>query len=159
MVLGPAVVSQFPLSFPSPSPPFLLVLAVALPIPHVLGLVAVVGGERDTPDWRSRMRHNGRPVVCVSSLSPDRVNLRPGELVAIACPVCGRWRRLHRGMLFPHRAADGTTRCPGSGQRIRVDLSAGEWLRRLRAAERAARRAVSLQRAVAAELADARRAA
>ncbi len=66
--------------------------------------------------------------MLVSTVPPDRVNLRPGELVAVACPVCGRWRRVKRHMLWPHRAADGLTRCLGSGQRIQIDLLPGEWL-------------------------------
>ncbi len=102
------------------------------------------------------MRHNGRPVVLVSTLPPNRVNLRRGELVAVACPVCGRWRRVKREMLWPHRAADGVARCLGSGQRIEIDLSPGEWLARLDAARRSVRRAPSLQRQVQAALADAR---
>ncbi len=93
------------------------------------------------------MRHNGRPAVAVSTLPPDQVNLRPGEPVMVACPICGRWRRVKRHMLWPHRAHDGVTRCPGSGQRVRIDLTPGEWLARLEAARRSVRRAVSLQRA------------
>jgi len=93
------------------------------------------------------MRRNGRPLVLVSTLPPDQVNLRPGEPITMACPVCGRWRRVKRHMLWPHRAFDGRTRCPGSGQRIQIDLAPGEWLVRLRAVSRAARRTTSLQRA------------
>jgi hypothetical protein len=93
------------------------------------------------------MRHNGRPAVRVSTLPPDRVNLRPGELLAVSCPTCGRWRRVKRHMLWPHRTDDGATRCPGSGQRIEVDLSPGEWLARLEAAHRSTQRNRSLQRA------------
>ena len=93
------------------------------------------------------MRHNGLLVMAVSTLPPDRVNLRPGEVLAVACPVCGRWRRVKRHMLWPHRAHDGVTRCPGSGQRVVVDLTPGEWLVRLEAARRSVRPAASLQRA------------
>jgi hypothetical protein len=94
------------------------------------------------------MRHNGRPVIAVSTLPPDRVNLRPGEIPAVACPFCGRWRRVKRHMLWPHRANDGVTRCQGSGQRLVFDLSPGEWLVRLEAARRSVRPARSLQRCV-----------
>jgi len=93
------------------------------------------------------MRHNGRPAVAVSTLPPNQVNLRPGELVTVACPICGRSRRVKRRMLWPHRASDGVTRCPGSGQRVVIDLTPGEWLARLEAARRSARRTASLQRA------------
>ena len=103
------------------------------------------------------MRHNGRPAVAVSMLPPNRVSLRPGEPVAVACPICGRWRRVKRQMLWPHRADDGLTRCPGSGQRVRVDLVPGEWLARLESARRSARRPVNLQRATQQALRQARR--
>jgi hypothetical protein len=93
------------------------------------------------------MRHNGRPSVPVSTLPPDQVNLRPSEPVSVACPICGKWRRVKRHMLWPHRAHDNKTRCPGSGQRVRIDLTPGQWLARLDAARRSARRAASLQRA------------
>lgn len=93
------------------------------------------------------MRHNGRPAVAVSTLRPDQVNLRPGELVTVACPDCGRSRRVKRKMLWPHRAHDGVARCPGSGQRVVFDLTPGEWLARLEAARRSAQRSPSLHRA------------
>ncbi len=92
------------------------------------------------------MRHNGLPVIAVSALPPDRVNLRPGEMRAAMCPFCGRWRRVKRHMLWPHRAHDGLTRCAGSGQRLVFDLPPGEWLVRLEAARRSVRPARSLQR-------------
>lgn len=95
------------------------------------------------------MRHNGRPAVAVSTLPPDQVNLRPGELVTVSCPDCGRSRRVKRKTLWPHRAHDGVTRCPGSGQRVVFDMTPGEWLVRLEAARRSARRAPSLQSATA----------
>jgi hypothetical protein len=34
-------------------------------------------------------------------------------------------------MLWPHRADDGKTRCPGSGQRVVIDLTFEEWEARL----------------------------
>lgn len=92
------------------------------------------------------MRSNSRPAVALSELPPDQVNLRPGEPVAVACPICGRWRRVKRHMLWPHRAHDGVTRCPGSGQRVLVDQTPGEWAFRLETARRSVRRTVSLQR-------------
>ena len=93
------------------------------------------------------MRSNRRPAVAVSELPADQVNLRPGEPMAMACPICGKWRRVKRHMLWPHRAHDGVTRCPGSGQRVVIDLTPGEWRARLESARRSVRRAPSLQRA------------
>ena len=84
------------------------------------------------------MRDNGCAAVRVSELPPSRVCLQPGEPLAVACLVCGRWRVVRRGMLWPHRAADGVSRCPGSGQRIAVDVSPGELAARLVAAAREA---------------------
>jgi hypothetical protein len=102
------------------------------------------------------VRSNHRPAVALSELPPDRVNLRPGETLAVACPVCGRWRRVKRHMLWPHRANDGVTRCPGSGQKVLVDLTPGQWLASLEAARRSVRRPVSLQRATERALRQAR---
>ena len=63
------------------------------------------------------MRHNGRPVLVASELTPNLLMLYPGERPVLACPGCGTWRVLRRGMLPAHRAEDGVRRCPGSGQR------------------------------------------
>jgi len=93
------------------------------------------------------VRGNHRPAVAVSELAPNQVILCPGEPAPMACPICGRWRRIKRHMLWPHRAHDGVTRCPGSGQRVVIDLAPGEWLARLDAARRSVRRATSMQRA------------
>ncbi|MBO3744880.1 hypothetical protein J5X84_02290 [Streptosporangiaceae bacterium NEAU-GS5] len=90
-----------------------------------------MGGERKhtmTPCEENNVRHNGKPPVLASSISPNLLNLRPGEHPAAACPDCGAWRTLRRGMLWPHRTDDGITRCPGSGQRIVIDLTAAHWL-------------------------------
>lgn len=93
------------------------------------------------------MRHNGRPVLLASTMTPDMLSLYPRERPMVACPECRRWRALHRGMLAPHRADDGVSRCPGSAWRVRIDLSPAEWLARLEAARRSVRRTASLQRA------------
>jgi len=102
------------------------------------------------------MRSNSRPAMALSALAPDQVSLRPGEAVAIACPFCGRWRRVKRHMLWPHRAHDGTTRCPGSGQRVVIDLTPGQWAARLDTARRSVRRLTSLQRSTMEEIRRAR---
>lgn len=93
------------------------------------------------------MRHNGQPVILASSLPPNLISLRgEGEgrgRARVACPACGRWRSIKRGMVTAHRGphvpgADAwpaelrprPLRCLGSGQRIRVDLSFEEWWHR-----------------------------
>lgn len=82
------------------------------------------------------MRHNGRPVVLASAIRPDHLNLRPGEVRTVLCPDCRRVRRLTRGMICAHsderRADRGEwARCPGSGQRICMDLTPARWARAL----------------------------
>ena len=84
------------------------------------------------------MKANGSPVLAVSELAPNLLMLCPGARPALACPDCGTWRVPSRGMLPAHRATDGITRCPGSGQRVRIDLTAAEWRARLDAAVREA---------------------
>ena len=84
------------------------------------------------------MRHNGRPPLAVSELPPNLLMLTPGSRPVLACPDCGTWRVPRRGMLPAHRAADGVSRCAGSGQRVRIDLTPAEWQARLRAAVREA---------------------
>jgi hypothetical protein len=68
------------------------------------------------------MHHNGRDVLLASKLPASNLEVRPGEAKTIVCPDCETWRLLRRSMIFPHRAADGCTHCPGSGQRVRIDL-------------------------------------
>jgi hypothetical protein len=82
------------------------------------------------------MRHNRQPVLLASSLNPNRLSLHAGERPSAACPDCGRWRILRRGMLGPHRADDGVSRCPGSGQRIVLDVTSAQWMVHLRLASR-----------------------
>ena len=82
------------------------------------------------------MRHNGQSALPTSALPPNLISLYPGERPRVACPECGRWRLLHRGMLVPHRSDDGVSRCPGSAQRVVIDLNFPEWQERLSAAER-----------------------
>jgi hypothetical protein len=59
-------------------------------------------------------------------------------LAAVTCSDCGTWRVPHRGMLPAHRAADAVDRCPGSGQRLVIDLTPPQWQARLDAAVREA---------------------
>ncbi|MGW3954060.1 hypothetical protein ACWEKM_24775 [Streptomyces sp. NPDC004752] len=100
------------------------------------------------------MRHNGRTPIKVSSLRPENLNLREGE-ISVVCPDCDTWRRLTRSMIHPHRDGveqpkpegrryrDDTTsskpsngrRCPGSAQRIEVDIAPEQWSEKLLAAE------------------------
>ncbi|HLI38679.1 MAG TPA: hypothetical protein VKV80_15260 [Streptosporangiaceae bacterium] len=86
------------------------------------------------------MKPNGRPVLLASTLPPNLLMLSPDPAgrPVVACPDCGTWRIPRRHMIPAHRADDGTTRCPGSGQRVVVDLSFAQWQAALRAAVREA---------------------
>jgi hypothetical protein len=64
--------------------------------------------------------------------------LSPASRPVLACPDCGTWRVPRRGMLPAHRASDMVTRCPGSGQRVTIDLTPAQWQARLDAAAREA---------------------
>ncbi|MGV4985821.1 hypothetical protein ACVB8X_07165 [Streptomyces sp. NRAIS4] len=100
------------------------------------------------------MRHNGRTPIKASSLRPENLNLREGE-TSVVCPDCDTWRRLTRSMIHPHRDGveqpkpegrryrDDTDktkpsnglRCPGSAQRIEMDITPEQWSEKLLTAE------------------------
>ncbi|MGP3950978.1 hypothetical protein [Streptomyces sp. 7N604] len=78
------------------------------------------------------MRHNGRPALKASEIRPNRITLYPGEPITVVCGDCSTWRRLRRKMITPHRLKDRghgarKARCPGSGQRITIDLTSEAW--------------------------------
>jgi hypothetical protein len=68
------------------------------------------------------MHANSRPVLLASKMPASNLDVCPGERSSLVCPECQTWRILRRGMVFPHRAGDGATRCPGSGRRVRIDV-------------------------------------
>lgn len=68
------------------------------------------------------MRHNGRPTIPATKIPAINLSVHPGETPSVVCPDCSTWRIIRRGMIFAHRATDGRTRCPGSGQRITVSI-------------------------------------
>ena len=86
------------------------------------------------------MRDNGRPVLLASTMTPNLLMLTAGTRPVVACPDCGTWRVPRRGMIPAHRAADEHSRCPGSGQRITIDLTPVQWMETLRVAVREAAR-------------------
>lgn len=73
------------------------------------------------------MRHNGRPIILASRLNPADLDLREGWRPLVVCQDCHTWRVIKRNMVTPHRAEDGVSRCPGSAQRVRIDLTIEEW--------------------------------
>ncbi|MGH3341843.1 MAG: hypothetical protein ACRDPK_02980 [Carbonactinosporaceae bacterium] len=114
------------------------------------------------------MRPKPGPPLLASELPADQLNLRPGERRSVVCPACQRWRFFHRyrnrerNMIAAHRAVPCTEderiefelrqrlgmlppRCPGSGQRIRLDITHQQWAEQLNRLQ--ARRARSGQHA------------
>ncbi|MFB7657925.1 MULTISPECIES: hypothetical protein [unclassified Streptomyces] len=96
------------------------------------------------------MRHNGRAPIKASSMRPEHLSLREGETPLAVCPDCESWRRLTRSMISPHRGGDALEtgerryygdeparrrRCPGSAQRITLDLTPEAWGQALLAAD------------------------
>ncbi|MFJ6792022.1 hypothetical protein [Streptomyces angustmyceticus] len=101
------------------------------------------------------MRHNGRDPLRASQMRPEHLNLRENEPRMAVCPHCRTWHRLNRSMIMPHRAGvptptDGPRRyrddtaphkpstgrrCPGSAQRIDIDITPEQWGEQLLAAE------------------------
>ncbi|TMR27355.1 hypothetical protein [Actinomadura geliboluensis] len=91
------------------------------------------------------MYSNGRPVIRLSSLPPNLVSMSDrGGCTLVGCPDCGAWRSVKRSMITPHRGPDvpgadawpnefrpPAPWCPGSGQKVRVDLTFEEWRARL----------------------------
>ncbi|WP_157407865.1 hypothetical protein [Actinomadura atramentaria] len=91
------------------------------------------------------MRHNGRPVILASRLTPNLLSLSDqGGCALVACPDCGCWRSVKRGMVTAHRGPDvpgadawpaefrpSPPRCPGSGQRVRIDVTFEQWRKEL----------------------------
>lgn len=94
------------------------------------------------------MRNNGRPSLRASATIPGLLMLYPGTHPVVACPDCGTWRVPKRGMLPAHRAADEYSRCPGSGQRVTIDLTPVQWMESVRVAAReaAGRRGTTVRR-------------
>jgi hypothetical protein len=111
----------------------------------------VAGGEGKHTIFNSVgdcMRDNGRPALLASATIPSLLMLYPETRPVVACPDCGTWRVPQRGMLPAHRAADEHSRCPGSGQRVTIDLTPVQWMESLRVAvrEAAGRRGTPIHR-------------
>jgi len=84
--------------------------------------------------------HSRRPVLLASTLPAYTLSLTPtGEHPMAACPAgCGRWVLIRRHVMMNHPDTPGATPCPGSGQRIRIDVTFEQWRQRLRDIERTA---------------------
>ncbi|MFC8263759.1 hypothetical protein ACFUNF_40720 [Streptomyces sp. NPDC057291] len=99
------------------------------------------------------MRHNGRTPLLASTMRPEHLNLREDDPRMAVCPDCQTWHRLTRSMINPHRSSDGVIasndrprryfgdkpaggrRCPGSAQRITIDITVEQWGEKLLTAD------------------------
>ncbi|OIJ95401.1 hypothetical protein [Streptomyces colonosanans] len=96
------------------------------------------------------MRHNGRAPIKASTMRPEHLSLRDNEPRLAVCPDCHTWHRLTRSMITPHRDGgpdqkterryygdkpSGGRRCPGSAQRVDIDITPEAWGEKLLAAE------------------------
>jgi hypothetical protein len=90
------------------------------------GSAQLVELDLEAGEWLARLQQ-GRPVLRASKIPPNMISLHAGERPSAVCPDCRRWRLLHQGAICPHRADDGHAPCPGSGQRILLDLTAEVW--------------------------------
>lgn len=73
------------------------------------------------------MRTNGQPALNASQLRPDHLDLTGRK--KIVCRHCRRWSFYKKHMVYPHD--DQGVPCPGSGQRVWLDLTPGQWAREL----------------------------
>ncbi|MFB7896082.1 hypothetical protein ACFC1B_07105 [Streptomyces xiamenensis] len=97
------------------------------------------------------MRHNGRPWIAAST-RPRHIHMMGEAKGTYLCQDCGEWESLRKGdiadrdskgqimrgqpvrLIAVHRP--NGKRCPGSGQRIVIDMSLATWRKRLVRRER-----------------------
>lgn len=79
---------------------------------------------------------NRREALKLSSMAPEDYNVRPGEVMSIACPDCRTWRRIMgdkvlkiRQHCISDQVAEGEkhTTCPGSDQLVELDIDVRRW--------------------------------
>ncbi|MEU3071664.1 hypothetical protein ABZ712_33035 [Streptomyces sp. NPDC006906] len=95
--------------------------------------------SRKRPGRVRTKRDNRREPLLLSTIQPQNINVREGEIMTIVCPDCETWRRLmgetqlkireHCPRGCTGRAADCEEhpRCPGSNQPVRLDISIEQW--------------------------------
>ncbi|MEV7951401.1 MULTISPECIES: hypothetical protein [Streptomyces] len=95
--------------------------------------------SRKRPGRVRTKRNNRREPLLLSTIQPQNINVREGEIMTIVCPDCETWRRLmgetqlkireHCSRRCAGRAAEcgEHPRCPGSNQSVRLDISVEQW--------------------------------
>ncbi|MFG2439004.1 hypothetical protein [Streptomyces sp. NPDC048508] len=73
-----------------------------------------------------------RPVLKLSKLLPQNLQLREGERRSIVCPDCDSWHSIRRNVVWPHhleRTERGKSglKCKGSARRVEIDVDLEEW--------------------------------
>jgi hypothetical protein len=86
-------------------------------------------------EWLTRL--NRRPRRAASSLPITHLDLTAGQRPSAVCGDCGTWRLLHDTvripgphlvrMIAPHPTRSGRALCPGSSQRIVLDVAPERW--------------------------------
>lgn len=89
-------------------------------------------------------RDNRRAPLLLSTIKPENVNVREGELKSLVCPDCRTWRRLMgetnlkiREHCRSDKVAEGEkhVRCDGSNQAVQLDISIEQWSEAMLAAD------------------------
>jgi hypothetical protein len=78
-------------------------------------------------------RTNGRPPLLLSTVLPERFNVRPDERRSIACPDCDVWHWINGKTTLKIREHDNKEtgeRCPSSLQVVLVDIKVERWQKR-----------------------------
>ncbi|MGW4359469.1 hypothetical protein ACWEKU_12015 [Streptomyces californicus] len=103
--------------------------------------------SRKRPGRIRTKRDNRRPPLLLSTIKPQNINVREGEVMSIVCSDCERWLRIMGDTQLKIRehctrecAAGDTsseehTRCPGSNQPVQLDISVEQWGEKVLAAD------------------------
>ncbi|MFD6921833.1 hypothetical protein ACFV99_16680 [Streptomyces sp. NPDC059944] len=77
-----------------------------------------------------------RPVLKLSKLLPQNLQLREGERRSLVCPDCDSWHPIRRNVVWPHHEerterGKNAPKCAGSARRVEIDIDLEEWGRTL----------------------------
>ncbi|WP_328698511.1 hypothetical protein [Streptomyces sp. NBC_00342] len=91
------------------------------------------------PSRTRTARTNGRPILSLSTIPAQDINLLPGE-TSLVCRDCETWcpiTGLQTPKTTPHPrpAQQGGHRCPGGNQLLNLDVTFDEWREQLQAVE------------------------